>query len=379
MNLDFLSIFIFVSTAQGLFVVFMLFRTAPVSNRSRLFLTLIIVAFTWYQLEFLLIRNRIDVGFYLAYGTRYGAWMLLGPLVWMYTHSFFSKESVSRKALFHFLPFAILTILVPLLSANLLTWRSVDYGMLTVFDSWNKEPITPFQYAYGSLFLIQFIHAMVYVGVSYRFVIKIQKDLKEQYSNIDNISIRWHKTFQTIAVVVLVLVTAFVLYQFITGDYRLKADYFYVIPMSAVVYILLYHAIKYPNLIFKNVLPERSDKYEKSSLATSASTEYAEKLKALIETRKLYLQSELGLKDLASEMGVSTHHLSQSINEILNLNFYELINRYRVEEAKNKIKEETDKSLLQVAFEVGFNNKASFNNAFKKHVGMTPSKYRQSA
>ncbi len=78
-------------------------------------------------------------------------------------------------------------------------------------------------------------------------------------------------------------------------------------------------------------------------------------------------------------MGVSTHHLSQSINEILKLNFYELINRYRVEEAKNKIREETEKSLLQVAFEVGFNNKASFNNAFKKHVGMTPSKYRQSA
>ena len=124
---------------------------------------------------------------------------------------------------------------------------------------------------------------------------------------------------------------------------------------------------------------KKSFKYEKSSLATSASTEYAEKLKALIETRKLYLQSELGLKDLANEMGVSTHHLSQSINEILNLNFYELINRYRVEEAKSKIRLETEKPLLQVAFEVGFNNKASFNNAFKKHAGMTPSKYRQSA
>ncbi|MEQ9404298.1 MAG: helix-turn-helix domain-containing protein [Cyclobacteriaceae bacterium] len=380
MRFDLLSIFILVSVAQGLFVGFMLFRTNPVSKYSRLFLCLIILGLTWYQLEFLLIRSKMELNYYLIYGTRYGSWLLIGPLLWLYTKTFFSRQfKFSSKTLLHFLPFAIVTLVIPLFNKDLLTWRSFDYGMLTVFDNWNRKPITTFQYIYGSVFLMQFLHALFYVLMSFRFIKQTENELRQQYSDFDQVSIRWHLTFQRTATLVLVLVTLFILYQYITGDYRRMADYFYVVPMSAVSYLLLYHAIKYPNLIFGNSLPEKTYKYEKSSLAISASVEYAEKLRALIESRKLYLERELGLSDLANEMGVSTHHLSQAINEILNLNFYDLINQYRVEEAKSRIKEEKEKSLLQVAFEVGFNNKASFNNAFKKHVGMTPSKYRESA
>lgn len=380
MQFDALSIFILISLAQGAFVIFMLLKTSPVSGLTRAFLMTIILAFTWYQLEFLLIRNRIDVGFHLAYGTRYGGWLLVGPLFWFYTQAYFTKGfQFIKRDLLHFTPFILITLIIPLFSDNLLTWRSVDYGMLTVFDNWNSEPITTWQYIYGSIFLVQFFHAMSYVILSYRFVNCTENDLKQHFSDFDVVSIQWHRTFQLIAGAVISLVTVFILYQFITQEYRRFSDYFYVVPMSATIYVLLYHAIKYPNLIFKNAIQEKSYKYEKSSLANTASTEYAQQLRALIESRKLYLQRELGLSDLANEMGISTHHLSQSINEILKLNFYELINQYRVEEAKNKIKSEAEKSLLQVAFEVGFNNKASFNNAFKKHAGMTPSEYRASA
>ena len=188
-------------------------------------------------------------------GTAHGCcW---GPWSGFTTTTFFGKERLGSRSIVHFIPFVILTVLVPLFNSDLLTWRSIDYGMLTVFDSWNKEPITPFQYTYGSLFIVQFLHAMVYMVMSYRFVGATKKGLEEQYSNFDNISIKWQRTFQATTILVLLLVTSFVLYQFYTGDYRRKADYFYVMPMSIVVYILLYHAIKYPNLIFKNVLSEK--------------------------------------------------------------------------------------------------------------------------
>lgn len=380
MKLDIVTAFILLSIAQGLFVIFMLWRTQPISKFSRVFLAAIIFCFAWYQLEFLMVRSRGDIGIYLIYGTRYGSWLLFGPLLWLYINTYFSGEDrLSWKVVIHFIPFIVFVLIIPLLNLELLTWRSVDYGMLTVFDSWNNRPITLPQYLYGSIFFVQFLHVLGYMIASTIFITRVEKDLKQQYSNLDEVAIKWHKVFLGASAFVLLCVSFIILYQFFSQDYRRMADYFYVIPMSFTLYLLHYYAIKYPNLIFKNSVVEPLEKYEKSSLGTSASSEYAEKLKALIESRKLYLQRELGLSDLAREMGVSTHHLSQSINEILNLNFYELINQYRVEEAKSKIKEEADKPLLQVAYEVGFNNKASFNNAFKKHAGMTPSKYRESA
>ena len=380
MKLDIVTAFILLSIVQGLFVIFMLWRTNPVSKYSRIFLASLIFCFAWYQLEFLMVRSKGDVGVYLIYGTRYGSWLLFGPLLWLYITSYLSDQfKFSWRLLLHFVPFVVFVVIIPLLNVELLTWRSVDYGMLTVFDSWNNKPITIPQYLYGSIFFVQFLHALGYLLLCNRFLKRTEMELKLQYSNFDEVALRWHKIFTRASAVVILCVSIIIIYQFLTQDYRRMADYFYVIPMSLTVYMLLYYATKYPNLIFKNSYAQPLEKYEKSSLAASASTEYAQKLKTLIESRKLYLQRELGLSDLAEEMGISTHHLSQSINEILNLNFYELINQYRVEEAKSKIRSDEEKSLLQVAYEVGFNNKASFNNAFKKHAGMTPSKFRKSA
>ena len=75
--------------------------------------------------------------------------------------------------------------------------------MLTVFDDWNQEPITAFQYIYGAVFLLQFMHAMTYVFWSYRYTQKAEHIVKEHYANFDLISIRWNQTFQLITVMVL--------------------------------------------------------------------------------------------------------------------------------------------------------------------------------
>ncbi|MCK5455567.1 MAG: AraC family transcriptional regulator, partial [Melioribacteraceae bacterium] len=68
------------------------------------------------------------------------------------------------------------------------------------------------------------------------------------------------------------------------------------------------------------------------------------------------------------------------INTKTGMNFFDFINRYRIEEVKKEIiKPENDNlTLLAVAMDVGFNSKSSFNTLFKKYVGLTPSKYRDS-
>ena len=80
---------------------------------------------------------------------------------------------------------------------------------------------------------------------------------------------------------------------------------------------------------------------------------------------------------MAAELNVNSRHLSQVINELLDQNFYDLINKYRVEEVKKYIKKNPGKNISEMMYEAGFNSKAAFNNAFKKHTGMTPTEYRR--
>ena len=96
-----------------------------------------------------------------------------------------------------------------------------------------------------------------------------------------------------------------------------------------------------------------------------------------MDEEKPYLSPNLRLATLADQLQLSTHHLSQIINENLDSNFYDFINQYRIKAAQKLIEEKPHYTLLQVAIEVGFNNKTSFNNAFKKHGGMSPSQYRK--
>ena len=83
------------------------------------------------------------------------------------------------------------------------------------------------------------------------------------------------------------------------------------------------------------------------------------------------------LADLATPLNLSAHNLSQVLNQEVGGCFFEVVNRYRVEEAKRLLQDPAKGhlSLLAIAFEAGFNNKNSFNRECKSQVGSTPSAY----
>jgi AraC-like DNA-binding protein len=87
----------------------------------------------------------------------------------------------------------------------------------------------------------------------------------------------------------------------------------------------------------------------------------------------------LTLGDIARQLSIPQKELSQVINERLNKNFCTFINEYRIREAQRLLLENTGKklSILDIAFESGFNCKTSFNTVFKKHLQMTPTHFRQ--
>jgi AraC-like DNA-binding protein len=85
------------------------------------------------------------------------------------------------------------------------------------------------------------------------------------------------------------------------------------------------------------------------------------------------------LKQLAEKINCQPHHLSQVINQLFGKNFYDFINTFRVEEVKERIKDENYRhlTLLAIAFDCGFNSKATFNSVFKKFSGISPSVYKK--
>jgi len=104
------------------------------------------------------------------------------------------------------------------------------------------------------------------------------------------------------------------------------------------------------------------------------------KLIRIMETEKVFLDPNLGLPQLAAKVQMSTHDLSFLINTGLGENFFQFVNRYRVEEAKILLKSDQHKHLniLGIAYESGFRSKSTFNTTFKKLTGLSPSQFAQS-
>ncbi len=100
-------------------------------------------------------------------------------------------------------------------------------------------------------------------------------------------------------------------------------------------------------------------------------------LNALMEKEKMYLDNDLNLPTIAEKLGISIHEASFLINETAGDNFYNYINKYRVEEAKRLLASTKMEQLniLGIAFASGFNSKTTFNTTFKKIVGISPSQF----
>ena len=97
-----------------------------------------------------------------------------------------------------------------------------------------------------------------------------------------------------------------------------------------------------------------------------------------MDKEKLFQETELTLQQLAQKLNVPTYQVSQTLNEGMKKNFYDLINGYRVEEAKRLLLDSKNMNytILSVGFEAGFNSKTTFNTVFKKFTGLTPTDYR---
>jgi AraC-like DNA-binding protein len=120
-------------------------------------------------------------------------------------------------------------------------------------------------------------------------------------------------------------------------------------------------------------------KYLRSGLKQKDVARYIKQLENHMTKVKPYLDRELSIFDLAKQLTIPRHFLSEVINEHMGKNFYNLVNDYRIEEVKRRLEDPKYKHLtiLAIAYDSGFNAKSSFNTIFKDKTGMTPSEYQR--
>lgn len=144
------------------------------------------------------------------------------------------------------------------------------------------------------------------------------------------------------------------------------------------VHISLYIGIRaYPQFFFELKREIKKKRYEKSMLRGVDTDIIQDRLSELMIDEGLFRDSDISLASVAERLTITSHQLSQILNERMNTGFWDFVNRYRIEEAKKLLSDNRDANIISVCFLVGFNSKSSFNGAFKKMTGMTPREFKQ--
>lgn len=102
--------------------------------------------------------------------------------------------------------------------------------------------------------------------------------------------------------------------------------------------------------------------------------EWRSKILQLVQSEKIYEDPELSLTQMAKQLQTNASILSKAINQGFGISFNDFINHYRIEAVKEKLQagEQKTQTLLGIAYDCGFNSKATFNRAFKKATGKSP-------
>lgn len=134
---------------------------------------------------------------------------------------------------------------------------------------------------------------------------------------------------------------------------------------------------RYPEFIQLLKREAEKKKYGRSLLTGMKTDALCRRLEEIVVKERLYAYEEISLRQIADELSITAHQLSQLINEKLNMNFNTYINMYRIRDAKEMLIDEPGRSVLSIAIAVGFNSKTSFYDAFHRSTGVTPQAYRK--
>lgn len=292
---------------------------------------------------------------------------LWGPAFYFYVKSMTTPSfRLQFKDLLHTIPMLLFAVLIIFcynrfsgsLTKELLLHRTI----LTVSET-------------NIVFILTQILIMCYIIFSLIKLNNHKKEIHTFYSSDDKINLKWLRFIIYGFSGLWLLDTINYSVVLCMGSPTILINFIYPVIFMMAVYAA-FQSWKFPNVFIQN---DRKPKYEKYPVTEKQKDEYQERLLKIMDEEKLYLIPDLTLKILSDRISIPVVYLSQILNVSIGQNFYDFINSYRIKEAQDYLKNSAvnKMTILEILYRVGFNSKTSFNTAFKKYTGMTPTEYKK--
>ena len=322
--------------------------------------------------------------------------LFIGPVIFCYTQSLLNPSfTFTKKQLLHFIPGIIYLIYIILLWIyDKFIFKSYYFyanGMDKDFDDW-----------YQKLGLISMI---AYFILSLRYYNLYKKLIYQVTSYADSILFKWIKTYLIAFLIMLLLPVIFDGFAYFYPNLNsYTGTWWFFLLFSFIMYYIAITGYSNPvnsTIPFKFsesnnhqifLLSENNSAIEEESVIDIDYETFSEtnsneidlwksKIQTLIQYESLYNNPELTLSDIAKKLDTNVSIISKTINQGFRMNFNDFINNYRIEEIKKAFDNDEHKksTLLGIAFDCGFNSKATFNRAFKKNTGFSPKQYLEKA
>ncbi len=359
-----------------------IFSVAAIRNKQAdaLMMMLFLFVQSLIIIEYVFYWSKLYVEYPFFNNISFPLLLLFGPLLYLYIAFVFAENVKNRHYFKHFIPFfAVLLLMMPYYfgSADLKLYHYKEIKYLIDID-----------------YIPYFI--MVQMGF---YAVLIFKKLIQQ-SRVGYIN-NWLMLLNSLFSL---YILCYIFYYFASNQawYSLKTDYFVSVSSCVSILSIIYFSIGkkhifngltikdsvayLPKSVFEKTAVAENDldnapfvKYKNSGLTENARNKVAEALNDLMQREKLYRDTDLKLETLAQKLGVERHYVSQVINQHFGVNFFEYINLLRIEEAKTLLltTDAATLNIIEIAYQVGYNTKNTFNAAFRRIVGVTPTEFRK--
>jgi len=344
------------------------------NSTARFLLATMLIVFALRLTEVVAYWTKYLLVFPHLFSTTVPIMYLYGPLLYLYARSVGSAQSGLRpRDLLHGLPalaHALAYLPLYVLSGGIKVQILQEY----VFTA-------PTGYTIDLQFLLHFFqlpHLLLYMVLTVRLLGSFERQEKEDKSGVTAPQLHWLKHLTAAFGLIWLCWFIYNLGILAGVPYVIELDYIVSAGVVSVVLGIGFFAFRAPDELNEAQAPRKTKRYARSGLTPSDAHRHLDDLDRLMIGQELYRDKNLRLDDLAAHLAIGPHHLSQAMNEHLGKTFHEVVNGYRVEYVKRHLTDPSNDHLtiLGVAFDAGFNSKATFNTAFKKATGQTPSQFR---
>ena len=290
------------------------------------------------------------------------------------------KRRIPGKYFLHFVPFILFNLYLLVASFFPETAVKLNIEKLSAGDG----PPTLFLF----FLILTAFSGTIYFILTIKLFRKLDINIFNNYSNAKHINLSWlRKLVFIFGIIWTALMTVTTIHHVFNMFSMVFCTDGLFLSLSVFVILIGYFGLKQNVIFFSEsviVSDERKEiqtKYAGSRLKDTDAKIYVDQLDTFMASSKPYLNPDLTLMQLASDINITPHLLSQIINDQYKLNFFDYINQYRVQEFKTAVADPKNKnySLLGIAFECGFNSKSAFNRIFKKSTGLTPSQFKETS